>query len=120
MSLYVVTRDSCVVRYDNPEPRRSEWLMTQSDYRRYYYYYRNCDCTSCSDDGHRQLIAYIPFDSVVSVSFQQPVIVQGRLLTSLEKSNLTNIKDWLVKRKEKGYLPWKVERNLGVLEKVAK
>ena len=118
MSAYAVTRDGRIIEYRAGLAGKQLWMQDQGEYWLLYQY--SCGCQECGKEDHRYWVAQVLKSSVVSFGWERPICVEGRLLTAGEKSDLINIRDWLNRRKEKNQLPWKVERHLQALEKVAK
>lgn len=111
MSVYVVTRDQRILRYDSPQG--NIWLRMADS--RWHIYYKTCTCSECDDDKHRHIIAYVDPSQVTAIGFNQPVVVAARLLTQYEKQNLISIREWLTK-----HGPIKRKLNAAVLDVVTK
>lgn len=118
MSVFVATVDGRVLQYDSPQCTSTDWIRHENG--RWKIYWRNCTCADCTNQKHENLIAYIPDGTIVSIGFERPFTVEGRLLNSGEKSKVVSIRDWLAKRNAKGTLPRKVVRQIDILDKLAK
>lgn len=96
MSVYVVTRDQRLLRYDGPQCGRNAWI--RHDGYRWKVYYKSCTCVKCEVLEHEVLIAYVDPTQIVSIGFERPVVVGGRLLSVEVKSQLRALGDWVERR----------------------
>lgn len=104
MSVYAVTTDQRCIRYDLPVAANGTiWLQDKGD--SWLVYYKTCDCRACSDEAHKSWIASVRKSTIVSIGFYRPIAVEGRMLTSDERRNITDIADWLDKAKNKRRCP---------------
>ena len=107
MSVYTVTNDQRILRYDVPVYGKEVWLQDKGT--TWLIYYKTCTCTSCVDESHKAWIAQVNKSSIVSIGFYPPVVVAGRILTNGERSNLTSMAEWLEKAKAKGRVPRRLD-----------
>lgn len=100
MPVYVVTQNAALLRYNAPVGSQI-WLKTLDTH--YKIYYKNCKCKEC--DEHEILIAWVQKTGLIAIGFEEPVCVQGRMLTSQERSKLERLLGWLERKR----LPRKIE-----------
>lgn len=91
--VYAVTTDNRLLGFRSPTDEHSMWLRSAG--ARWKIYYKNCTCANCTRADHEVLIAYVESSRVVSIGFERPVAVEGRMLTSSERYALGNLRDWL-------------------------
>lgn len=102
MSVFVVTTDYRLLEYPLPahaKKSKSIWLRDCDPVWKIYW--KTCSCADCVNiDGHEVVIAWIEKREVMSIGFQRPIAIDGRLLTDGEKRKLTDLKKWLEQNKK--------------------